>query len=61
MMVGTGDRTCDPGAAQRLADAWGGPTTLAVYEGYYHELFNEPEKEDILSELAAWLDETWAG
>lgn len=61
MMVGTGDRTCDPAAAQRLAGTWGGPTDLAVYEGYYHELFNEPEKDEILAELAAWLDQTWPG
>ena len=32
--------------------------TLHVYEGYYHELFNEPagERERPLDDLRAWLD-----
>lgn len=31
--------------------------TLKIYEGLYHEVFNEPECEQVLSDLAAWLDE----
>lgn len=30
--------------------------TLKVYGGLYHEVFNEPEKEQVLAELASWLD-----
>jgi acylglycerol lipase len=30
--------------------------TLKVYEHLYHEIFNEPEREAVLSEVAAWLD-----
>ena len=59
MMVGTADRICDPGVAQRLAAQWGGAADLVLYEGFYHELFNEPEadRQRVLSELAAWLDD----
>ncbi|MFT5684930.1 MAG: acylglycerol lipase [Myxococcota bacterium] len=56
MMVGTADGICDHNTALQFADAWGGPVVKAVYEGLYHELFNEPEKETVLSELIAWLD-----
>lgn len=29
--------------------------TLKVYEGFYHEILNEPGKESILGDIAAWL------
>ena len=57
MMVGTADGICDHTAALQFADAWGGPVEKVVYDGLYHELFNEPEKDQVLSELATWLDD----
>jgi alpha-beta hydrolase superfamily lysophospholipase len=29
--------------------------TLKVYEGLYHEVFNEPEQAQVLADLDAWL------
>jgi acylglycerol lipase len=29
--------------------------TLKVYEGFYHEVLNELEKEELLREISAWL------
>jgi len=29
---------------------------LKIYEGLYHEIFNEPEAESIYAEVIAWLD-----
>jgi len=29
---------------------------LKIYEGLYHEIFNEPEAADIYAEVIAWLD-----
>ena len=29
---------------------------LKLYEGFYHEVFNEEGKEKVLADLAAWLD-----
>jgi alpha-beta hydrolase superfamily lysophospholipase len=26
-----------------------------VYEGYYHEIFNEPGREEVLADVEAWL------
>ena len=31
--------------------------TLKVYDGLHLEIFNEPEHEQVLSDVAAWLDE----
>ena len=30
---------------------------IVVYGGVYHEIFNEPERLDIMSEMRAWIDE----
>ena len=27
-----------------------------MYDGLYHEIFNEPESEQVLDDLVAWLD-----
>ena len=29
--------------------------TLQVYEGLYHEVYNEPERDRVIGDLAAWL------
>lgn len=31
--------------------------TLKLYDGLYHEVLNEPERLEVLGEIAAWLDE----
>jgi alpha-beta hydrolase superfamily lysophospholipase len=37
--------------------------TLKVYDGFYHEIFNEPgpDRERSLGDLIAWLDAHAAG
>lgn len=30
--------------------------TLKIYEGYYHEIFNDPGKEGVIADMIAWLD-----
>ncbi len=57
LLHGTADRITDPGGTQALYDA--APTadkTLELYEGFYHETFNEPERERVLDDIADWLD-----
>jgi alpha-beta hydrolase superfamily lysophospholipase len=29
--------------------------TLQVYEGLYHEVYNEPERDRVIGDLEAWL------
>lgn len=31
--------------------------TLRLYDGLYHEIFNEPERDKVLGDVIAWLDE----
>lgn len=33
-----------------------GDKTLKVYDGLYHEVLNEPEKDQVLKDLVDWLD-----
>lgn len=30
--------------------------TLRVYEGLYHEVYNEPEHEQVLRDVESWLE-----
>ena len=53
---GTGDRLCDCRGSQQLCDrAQSRDKTLRLFEGGYHELFNDLEKERFLAELTQWL------
>ena len=58
VMHGTGDRIV-PDEGGKLADALASSEdrTFISYEGFYHELFNEPEadRDRVLDDLAAWL------
>ncbi len=56
LMVGTSDRLVDPDASQALFEKYGGnDKDMVVYEGLYHELFNEPEKDKVFTDLCTWL------
>ena len=34
-----------------------GLVDVRLYPGLYHEVMNEPEKDQVLGDLVAWLDE----
>jgi lysophospholipase len=59
LMLSEADRICDPKAARAVYEAYSGPKTLALYPPLFHELFNEPEKTQVLDELVAWLEQVW--
>ncbi len=54
---GTVDLLVDPGAA-RWVDTHVGSADhqLRIYDGLYHEVFNEPERDLVLDDVARWLD-----
>ena len=60
--VGTGDLICDPGATRRVFDTLGQPAirsqSLRTFDGYYHELHNEPEllRQPIKELLLGWIE-----
>ncbi|MGB3128732.1 MAG: lysophospholipase [Dehalococcoidia bacterium] len=56
IMHGTADRLGDPEGSRLLYDRAGSKDkTLKLYQGFYHEIFNEPEREQVLSDMEGWL------
>jgi len=55
---GTADRITAPDGSRRLyAHARADDKTLTLYDGFYHETFNDPGGERVLDDVADWLDE----
>jgi acylglycerol lipase len=56
VLQGSGDKLVDPQGAQILYDRAGSKDkTIKIYEGLYHEVFNEPERARVLQEVETWL------
>lgn len=56
IMHGTADRLSDPAGSQMLYERVSSKDkTLTLYEGFYHEIFNEPEREQVFADMEAWL------
>jgi acylglycerol lipase len=56
ILQGAEDKLVDPAGAQMLYDkASSKDKTIQVYEGLYHEVFNEPERARVLKDVEAWL------
>ena len=56
VMHGTADRLGEPEGSRLLYDRAGSKDkTLKLYQGFYHEIFNEPEHEQVLSDMEGWL------
>ena len=55
-MQGGGDKLVDPDGAQILYERAGSKDkTLKVYDGLYHEIFNEPERAVVFKDIEDWL------
>ncbi|KDE10953.1 lysophospholipase [Rhodococcus aetherivorans] len=53
---GAEDRLTAPAGSRLVAERVGSPdVTLKLYDGLYHEVFNEPEKKQVLDDLVEWL------
>jgi lysophospholipase len=56
------DRIVDPDLPERWVAATGSPDKrFRRWPGLYHEVMNEPEKRDVLGEIAAWIVERTRG
>ena len=47
------DPSCGPHVFERAGSA---DKTLKMYDGLWHEIFNEPERDTVIGDLLAWLD-----
>jgi alpha-beta hydrolase superfamily lysophospholipase len=55
IMRGTADRIVDAGAIAALAGRLTGDVTLKTWEGLFHELHNEPEKDEVITYVLEWM------
>ncbi len=44
------------GSRELYARAGSADKAIKIYEGFYHEILNEPGKERVLSDVAAWIE-----
>lgn len=56
ILYGTADRLCPPAGSQMLGERIGAADkTVKAYEGLYHEILNEPERNLVLADIRGWL------
>ena len=56
LMHGTADRLTYPSGSQEFARRVPGSCTLRLWDGLYHEIHNEPEKDQVITEMIRWMD-----
>ena len=57
ILQGTGDRIVDPNGSRQFHErAAAKDKTLRMYDGLYHELLSEPERDQVMADLIAWLN-----
>jgi acylglycerol lipase len=56
ILYGTADRLCPPAGSVMLGERVGSADrTVKAYDGLFHEIFNEPEREAVLDDVCGWL------
>ncbi len=57
IVQGGADRLVDPEGSRMLYDRAGSiDKTLKIYDGLYHEVFNEPERDVVLGDVKSWME-----
>jgi acylglycerol lipase len=57
IVQGSADRLVDPAGARMLYDTVSSAEKeIRIYEGFYHEVFNEPERERVLRDVERWIE-----
>jgi acylglycerol lipase len=57
ILQGSADRLVDPSGAQMLHDRITSPDKrIIIYNGLYHEVFNEPEHDQVLRDVESWIE-----
>ncbi len=56
LMHGSADKLTSALASQEFAAKAGNLVTLRIWEGFYHEIHNEPEKGEVIQTMVDWLD-----
>jgi alpha-beta hydrolase superfamily lysophospholipase len=57
IVQGTADRLVNPSGAKMLYEQSASPDkTHKVYQGFYHEVMNEPGRAQVLADIQTWLE-----
>lgn len=57
IIQGGADQLVDPAGARILFERVGSADKkVIIYDGFYHEVFNEPEHDQVLGDVEIWLD-----
>jgi len=57
ILHGTADKATRPAGSQRFYDMAGSKDkTLKLYEGHFHDLLNDLDKEVVMADVQAWID-----
>jgi alpha-beta hydrolase superfamily lysophospholipase len=57
IVQGSADKLVDPAGSQMLYDAVSSADKeIRIYEGFYHEVFNEPEHDRVLRDVQIWVE-----
>jgi alpha-beta hydrolase superfamily lysophospholipase len=57
IMQGSQDRISDPSSSKMLYDGVSSKDkTMKIYEGFYHEIFNDPERQQVFGDMEVWLN-----
>jgi alpha-beta hydrolase superfamily lysophospholipase len=57
LMHGSADRLTSAPASEEFAYKAGKLVTLHIWDGFYHEIHNEPEKAEVIQTMVTWLDQ----
>ena len=58
ILQGGADRLVDPSGANALYEKVSSTDKkVIVYDGFFHEVFNEPERDRVLTDVERWLEE----
>jgi alpha-beta hydrolase superfamily lysophospholipase len=57
ILQGSEDILIDPRGAQLLYESVSSEDkSIKIYEGLYHEVFNEPEHDQVLNDVQKWIE-----
>ena len=57
ILHGTADKTTRPDGSQLFYDKAGSKDkTLKLYEGHYHDLLNDLDREKVMADITGWID-----
>lgn len=57
ILHGTSDKATKPSGSQHFFDAAGSKDkTLKLYEGHFHDLLNDIDKEVVMADIQSWID-----